>query len=101
MKQFAPYALNLRSAPIFFKQIYSNLAPYICPLRSTSCIFSQILDALYALRPMPDFYEIHPRSFYNNLQNLIHGNMATFLGTFNKSTLKKFILDEPIKAELS
>jgi hypothetical protein len=60
-KQFAPYALNLRSAPIFFEQIYSDLASCICALRSTFCIFFQILGELYALRPRPNFYEIHPR----------------------------------------
>jgi hypothetical protein len=31
-------------------------------LRSTFCIFSHILSTLYALRPAPNFYEIHHRS---------------------------------------
>jgi hypothetical protein len=60
IKQFTPYALNLRSVPICFEQIYSNLASFICPLRSTFCIVSQISGTLYALRPVPNFYEIHP-----------------------------------------
>jgi hypothetical protein len=48
----------------------SNLGPTleICALRpsflnklhSTFCIVSQIFGALYALRPAPNFYEIHP-----------------------------------------
>jgi hypothetical protein len=62
IKQFMPYGWNLRSAPILLKQIYSNLASCICTLRSTFCILSQIFGVLYALRPAPNFYEIHPRS---------------------------------------
>jgi hypothetical protein len=50
----------LRSAPFFFVQIYFNLALFICTLRSIFCFFSLILVALYALRPAPNFYEIHP-----------------------------------------
>jgi hypothetical protein len=60
IKQFTPYACNLRSAPILFEQIYSNLTSCIYALRSTFCIVCQIFGALYALRPAPNFYEIHP-----------------------------------------
>jgi hypothetical protein len=60
IKQFTPYAWNLRSAPILFQQIYSSLASCICAMRSTFCIVSLIFGALYALRPAPNFYEIHP-----------------------------------------
>jgi hypothetical protein len=51
----AIYALQI-------EQIYSNLASCICALRSTLWIVSQISGALYALRPAPNFYEIHPWS---------------------------------------
>jgi hypothetical protein len=56
------YALCLKFAlcPHLFEQIYSNLASCTCALRSPFCIFSQILGAVYALRPVPIFYEIHP-----------------------------------------
>jgi hypothetical protein len=51
--QFTPYAWNLRSAPILFAQIYSNMASCICALRSTCYCFSQIwvLSKLYAVGP--------------------------------------------------
>ncbi len=58
----AIYALRFKFAlwAHLFEQIYSNLTSCICALRSIFCIFSQILGALYALRPTPNFYEIHP-----------------------------------------
>jgi hypothetical protein len=61
IEQFTTYTWNLRSAPILFEQNYSNLTSCICPLRSFICIFSKIYGALYALRPAPIFFEVHPQ----------------------------------------
>jgi hypothetical protein len=54
IKQFTPYAWNLRSAPILSAQIYSNLASCICALGSSYCIFSQlwVRSTLYAVRQL-------------------------------------------------
>ncbi len=58
IKQFTPYAWNLRSAPNFFPWFS------IMYLRLTPNLFHFLLDlgALYALRRGPNFYEIHPWS---------------------------------------
>jgi hypothetical protein len=53
IKQLRPYPWNLRSTPILFAQIYSNLASCIVALRSTYCIFTQIW-----VRSM--LYPVHP-----------------------------------------
>jgi hypothetical protein len=51
IKEFAPYALNLRTAPIFSEQIYSICHDAFAPCAQLFAFFSQILGALYALRP--------------------------------------------------
>jgi hypothetical protein len=63
VKQFTPYAWNLRSALIIFAQIYCDLTSCICALRSTDSFFSQIWvrSTLYALRPIrPTFMKSTP-----------------------------------------
>jgi hypothetical protein len=58
IKQFTPYAWNLRSAPIFFH----NLALCICALRSTYCIFSQIWVCFTLCAVRPTFMKSTPGS---------------------------------------
>ena len=50
IKQFTPYVWNLRSVPILFEQIYSNLASCICALHTIFCIVSRfsVRSTLYA-----------------------------------------------------
>jgi hypothetical protein len=91
IKQFTPYAWNLRSAPILFEQIYSNVASCIYALRSTFCIGSQILGALYALRPAPNFYEIHPRTSKVRLSRFPNNAPKAFLLTTRKIVQTKNI----------
>jgi hypothetical protein len=71
-----PYAWNWHSESIF----YSNLASCICALRPTYCIVSQIFSALYALRPAPNFYEIHPWPYV--CLSLINKSVGKFLNKF-------------------
>jgi hypothetical protein len=78
----------LRSAPILFKQIDSNLASCIGALHTTFCIVSQIFGALYSLRPAPNFYEIHPRGEFHKswAQGIkLRGQLCPKLGRNAKS----------------
>jgi hypothetical protein len=61
INQFTPYAWNLRTAPILFAQIFSNLAPCICALCSNYWIFSK-LWVHSTIVPWPNFYKIGPKT---------------------------------------
>jgi hypothetical protein len=73
IKQFTPNTWNLRSAPILFEQIYSNMASCIFALRSTFCIVSHILGAL-------TLYALCPTFMNPPLSNIHHPPLVQILG---------------------